>query len=546
MYSSENSNSLSTDNPPKHSPTKSVFGARGVHWVLLGSFLFAILLFQLGTRGLNEPDEGRYANIASEVLEFDHPWWEPQLADVGHYDKPPLTYWVSALGYKLFGVNEWGARLPSLLGGILSLVGLGWMAYRRYDAQVAWLAVLVGGTLLQIWLWSRILSCDMLLTGWCTLAIAAWAETSHRKGGWGWWSLQVLFWTLAGWTKATPALVPLLGLAIFVYAAGNADDRRALKLPLLLALVVALTSVWYAIILLSHPALEDFLFHRELVQRMTGHISGRAGPLYYYVPLSLLFWLPWWPLALAALIRQRRNFSWAQRANFLGPGLLILVTGFCAFSLIGSKHATYLLPFAPWVALEFARLLERDSFLRRPQFILSLAGLAAAVYLIGVALVPARQSQMGLHSSLRDVADALQRQHAGIVCSDHFWPSLEVYLGEDVHFTDTAPEETYEKADEPGEHFGYVNPQATKGGWFVHFRKATDAPFDRWLNDPRIKKIYIGDFVIGPMTASDAKVVDLAPVQRESKPKPTAVVANPASRQGRHFGLWSLLSEATE
>src|ERR1700677_2794361 len=167
---------------------------RNKDWALLALFLMALLLFQLGGRGLNEPDEGRYANIAQENLETDHPWWDPQLSDVGHYDKPPLIYWVTALGFSLFGVNEWAARLPSLFGALLTLGGLGWAAARLYGPRVAWLTVLVAGTTLQIWALARFLSPDMFLTGWCTLAIAAWVETRRRRGAWGWWTLQVLFW----------------------------------------------------------------------------------------------------------------------------------------------------------------------------------------------------------------------------------------------------------------------------------------------------------------------------------------------------------------
>ena len=189
----------------------------------------------------------------------------------------------------------------------------------------------------------------------------------------------------------------------------------------------------------------------------------------------------------------------ARWRELLSPGLCIVVTGFCVFSLIGSKHATYLLPFAPWAALEFARLLERDRVLGRPQVVLSVAGAAALVYLIGVSLIPFRESSMGLHSSLRDVAAVLRAHHARGVYSDHFWPSLEVYCGEEVFFTDTAPEEVFEKADDPGEHFGYIHPERAPSGWFIHYRKATKAPFAAWLADPRIPKIAIGDFVIGPI-----------------------------------------------
>jgi 4-amino-4-deoxy-L-arabinose transferase-like glycosyltransferase len=477
-----------------------IFGGRASHWILLGAFLGAILLFQLGTRGLNEPDEGRYANIALESLEMDHPWWEPQVADVGHYDKPPLTYWISALGYEIFGVNAWGARLPSFLGALLTLAGVGWMAFRRYGAQAAWLAVLVAGTLFQIWLWGRLLSCDMLLTGWCTLAIAAWAETRHRHGSYAAWVWQILFWSLAGWTKATPALIPMLGLAIYVYAAGDAEDRRALKLPFLLPLVILGSIPWYVIVLESHPGLYNFFFHRELVQRLSGHIDGRAGPIYYYLPLCLLGWLPWWPLAGAALLRQWSALRRENWRSLLSPGLCLVLTGFVIFSLVGSKHATYLLPFAPWAALEISRLLGRDPLLRRPAVILPVAGVAAGVYLTVVALIPGRESQMGMHSSLREVADILRQHHAGDVYSDHFWPSLEVYYGEKIHFAEAAPEETYDRADEPDEHFGFNDQASLAGRWFVHFRKEKDPEFRRWLNNPNVSKIVVGDFIVGPMT----------------------------------------------
>lgn len=481
-------------------------GVRASHWFWLVAFLLFILVFELGTRGLNEPDEGRYANIAREALEMDHPWWEPQMSDVGHYDKPPLTYWISALGYETLGLNEWGARLPSLLGALMSLCAVGWLAFRRYGPRLAWLAVLMTGTLLQFWAWGRLLSCDMLLTGWCALAIAAWQETRYRGGGVVWWSLQVLFWSLAGWTKATPALIPLLGLALFVYAAGDTEDRRALRLPLLLPLVLLLSIPWYAIILLKHPGLQNFFVHREIDERITGHIAGRAGPIYYYIPLCLAGWLPWWPLALVAAIRQRAQLSFGggRWKEILGPGAFLVITGFCVFSIIGSKHATYLLPFTPWVALEMARLIHRDRAMENTPLVPAVGAVAAAVYLVALTLVPARQSHFGMHSSLRDVAALLRRDHAARIYSDHYWPSLEFYWGENVFFSDGPPTEIADPADQASEHFGVSDPPPGRNGWFVHFRKDNNPTFKAWLDDPRIPKTSVGDFVIGPMMAETA------------------------------------------
>jgi len=76
----------------------------------------ATFFFLLGSRSLNEPDEGRYGEIAREMLETGN-WLVPQFWYEPHLDKPPMTYWVEALSMKLFGLNEWAVRLPLALAG---------------------------------------------------------------------------------------------------------------------------------------------------------------------------------------------------------------------------------------------------------------------------------------------------------------------------------------------------------------------------------------------------------------------------------------------
>ena len=160
------------------------------------------------------------------------------MVGLGHYDKPPLIYGVTALSFYFLGLNDWAARVPSFIGAVLALTGLGWAAARLYGSRVGWSSVLIAGTLLHFCLMARTLTPDMFLTGWCTLAVAACVETRFRGGSPRWWLLQVLFWTVALWTKATPALVPLLGLALYVYLSGDASARKALKLPLLLPFIL--------------------------------------------------------------------------------------------------------------------------------------------------------------------------------------------------------------------------------------------------------------------------------------------------------------------
>ena len=92
-------------------------------WWLVALTLFTFL-FLLGSRSLNEPDEGRYAEIAREMIELGD-WIVPHFWYVPHLDKPPLTYCAVAVSMSVFGQNEWAVRLPLALAGISGV----WASY---------------------------------------------------------------------------------------------------------------------------------------------------------------------------------------------------------------------------------------------------------------------------------------------------------------------------------------------------------------------------------------------------------------------------------
>jgi 4-amino-4-deoxy-L-arabinose transferase-like glycosyltransferase len=450
-------------------------------WLLLVLFLAVLLLFRLGGRGLNEPDEGRYANIGREMLEPEHAWWDPQLSDLGHYDKPPLIYWAAALSFHVFGQDETAARLPSAFGAFLALAGTGWLAWRLYGGRTAWLAVLVCGTLAQFWLLARFLTPDMLLAGWCGLAAGAWAECRHRNGHWGWWGAQLFFWTLAWWTKATPALVPLAGMLAACLFMRDGAGMRALRPGRLVLGILALGSPWFLLAMREHPSLVDFFLHRELAGRVAGHADGRQGPAYYYLLVSLAAWLPWWPAALAGF---RRRY-WKDGREAAGWEGAVAVAGILFFSAISSKLPTYTLTLAPWVAVLFARwllaALGGALFPVRPRLAWPVLG-SALGYLLLASAAPGFQSSLGRNSSLSDVAAWIRRHpEEGGVIADHYWPGLEFYLGENVRYTNTRPPvELGEQAEEAREHFLDKEKlgEAVRGrvAWLVHYRKEDRSP----------------------------------------------------------------------
>jgi 4-amino-4-deoxy-L-arabinose transferase-like glycosyltransferase len=103
----------------------------------------------LGSRGLFDPDEGRYTNVALTMLD-DGDWVDPMRnEDTGHWTKPPLTYWVIASSVAVFGSNEWaarpadGARLPGLHRAVLGQLARRLAPGREALAALAYMTMLM-------------------------------------------------------------------------------------------------------------------------------------------------------------------------------------------------------------------------------------------------------------------------------------------------------------------------------------------------------------------------------------------------------------------
>ena len=428
---------------PPASSFPAAFPCRRDWWLLAAGVLF-LYLFCLGTRGLNEPDEGRYAEMGRTMIQAGGDWWEPRLSGYGHYDKPPLVYWTTALSFRAFGLDEWAARVTPLFGALAGLAGLAWAAVRLRGERIAWWAVLICATSMQFWIMGRVLSPDMLLTGWCSLAVGAWAECRHRGGAVGYWLLSLAFWTLAWWTKATPALIPLAGVAAGTWLTGDVTGRRALRLDWLLPAILLLGAPWYLSMLHRYPELRGFFFGRELAGRMAGRVDGRHGAIFYYIPISIVAWLPWWPVAAWAAWRERARHSAlngmaAVRAWFTGIGVegWIVVVGLLIFSCAASKLPTYSLTLAPWAALMMARCIAHlpgaGSERRPTRWLLVPAGTFALVALGGVIILPLRyESRLGVNASMRPVCEFIRAHSAGVmrVDADHYWAGMEFYLSE--------------------------------------------------------------------------------------------------------------------
>ena len=337
-------------------------------WTLAITLLLALAF--LGTRPLWDPDEGRYTNVALNMLESGD-WITPMRnAEVGHWTKPPLTYWMVAASVAVFGYNPWAARLPLALA-FLCCTWVVWRVARRWLPGDENKAALIYATMLLPFGATQLISTDFLLSAILSVALMAWIESRfdapERSRRW-----VLLMWAAFGlgfMTKGPPALLPLL---VIVAAGRLLPAPRAASAfhwtGILLFLAIALP--WYAIVIARTEGLIDFFLGRELVERIANPEFGRHGEWYgwlqVYLPTLVLGSLPW-TLPLWRWLRSLRS-SWSQwksaparQSDAVGLILFLWVLlPLVVFCVARSRMPLYLLPLFTPLALIVARQMRND------------------------------------------------------------------------------------------------------------------------------------------------------------------------------------------
>jgi len=112
------------------------------------------------------------AQIARNMLTSGD-WVTARLDGIPYLEKAPLVYWAIAISYKIFGVHDWAARIPI----VVSILALAWLAAAfgvwAFGRRAGLCAGLCMGTCVGIFLFTRILIPDVMLT--FTIALAMWA-----------------------------------------------------------------------------------------------------------------------------------------------------------------------------------------------------------------------------------------------------------------------------------------------------------------------------------------------------------------------------------
>ncbi len=340
--------------------------ATRIGWaILILATLYICYFSHLGAIGFVGPDEPRYAWIARDMAETGD-WVTPRLYGKPWFEKPPLFYWGAALCFKLFGVSEAAARLPSAISALLATLVLAWLAFRLYGAETArWLLLLLPTTVGMIG-FSHAAATDMPFSAMLTIAMVCAAVvlglTQNEKSPvlpQTPWLALILFGFFLGLAVLAkgPAGIILVGGAVFFWALFTKRWRDAFRLfhPAALASFFATALPWYILCARRDPDFFGIFIIEHNFKRYLTPEFQHIQPFWFYLPVLLLALMPW---GVSSAIALRGGGSTGNAAYWLGsPGLFFgcwAMFPVVFFSLSKSKLPGYILPTIPPLGLLMA------------------------------------------------------------------------------------------------------------------------------------------------------------------------------------------------
>lgn len=391
--------------------------------------LAAVVLMRITTLGaypLTDTTEARYAEIARKMVELGDgitPWFD---YGVPFWGKPPLSFWLTATSFKLFGINEFAARLPHLLGALVVIWLIwDWSAARsRREAKLA--AVLLSGSAL-FFIASGAVMTDMTLTIGTTLSMRGFwlglhgTETQRRRERW------LLFLGLAvGMLAKGPIVLVFVGLPIAAWTLTLGKPAAVWReIPWLRGslLTLALAGPWYVLAEWRTPGFLDYFLVGEHWQRFV--VSGWSGDLYgsahAFPPGSIWLFaavalLPWSFLLPIVALRWRKSAQptiqldrteCARRFYLLFFGLTPCVF----FSFASNILWTYALPGLPALALLGAAWLAQFPDVRANRILV--AGTALILIVFAGYLANSEMAGRLEMRSAKSLVEDYERQRSG-------------------------------------------------------------------------------------------------------------------------------------
>ena len=376
------------------------------HWVkdVLGLLLLFTLfyLLWLGSYPLFTPDEGRYSEVAREMV-ATHDYLTPRLNGVPFLDKPALYYWLQALAIHLVGINEWALRLfPALfgvLGAIVTYLAGRWL----FDRRTGLLSAVILATTPLYFAGAHYANLDLEVAVLISCSLLFFITGVMRS------SPSRIYFFIAAYSMAGLAFLTkgMIGIAFPVMIAGawilslrRFSLLKQVYLPTGIAIILLINLPWYVLVQNANP---DFLHYFFLTQQVTRFLSAtefnNKTPFWFYAPIIMTGFFPWTCFLVQSIRDYVRNILRKQNRYQVELFLLLWVAiVFVFFSIPRSKTIGHIFPILPGLALLVGSYLSRHFENAQQQGIrrgiYSVAVLGSLLAVIGFSLLHARFMHM--------------------------------------------------------------------------------------------------------------------------------------------------------
>lgn len=333
----------------------------------------------------NETD-GQYAGAAKRMAQGAS-WLIPENNGEPRLVKPPLLYWMMAASFRVFGMNEFAARLPNALGITAWVLGTFVLGTQLGGVRRGFTAGVVLMTLLGTATLGRIVMPEPVFCAFIVWAmVCGWRMLASPEAN----SWATALWTLAGLAAFAKGVHGLLYPLATVCIAGivvrewRPRLRRLLDGPGVFA-VLAINLPWYLYVESQFPGwLGDWIRAEQV-----GHLAGNDAPAtargnvppVQFLLLHLAWLFPWSIVLVVDGLRAARSFRFEKEGIFLAAWACVIVA---PLPFLGQRQDYYAMAAWPVFALLAAAVRERVGISRVSTGILvatSVAGLLVAVLL---------------------------------------------------------------------------------------------------------------------------------------------------------------------
>ncbi|MCB0505303.1 MAG: glycosyltransferase family 39 protein [Cyclobacteriaceae bacterium] len=262
----------------------------------------------LGKTHLFDWDEINFAESAREML-VTGDYFRVRVGFLPFWEKPPFFFWLQAASMKLFGVNEFAARFPNAMFGVITLLTLYFIGKKERNNRfgLIWVLLFFGSILPHMYFKSGII--DPVFNYFIFTAIYFLMQALHKQDH----KLRnsAISGVLIGFaviTKGPVGFLLLLLTFLVIIVIQRFKTWPRLKDVLVFALATfVVTFAWYGAELIEHGPWFLIEFIKYQIDLFSRPVAGHEQPLYYHFLVVFLGCFPMSVLALGSFNKRTIN-----------------------------------------------------------------------------------------------------------------------------------------------------------------------------------------------------------------------------------------------